>query len=358
MVNKGIILVSPCRMPKNKESELKSIQFNEMFVSKLKPYSSGWNPAEQAEERLSVIQQLIDEGYDVRIVLPTDISFSGLYDFFVEEAKKRTNNKVKTIFMPNSTQDEPDRQKLEWIADAQQQLGDKILLPPDARDDLLSQFGKASQIIKTNLGEGGLSAKTDEIALISKQMKAPDRRLLTEHNITPYVMEPPIYNYNVDMFGDDIIQKWAIDHVDLHLNVIKLQKKVQEKLIQKKLLVVNENYFEKNTKKLLEIQKNHNYKIVKIPDSESHLMPANFLKLPDGRIFVNNAPEFIKKLKEAGIEDKDIVVSKKPIIHNPKVSGSVGCFAYGVMEFKPIKTVGPKKRVKGGYKFQQYKLKK
>lgn len=333
--SKGIVFVSPCKTTTNKMTEVLSDAFNNYVLGEFEPWRKGVSIKQQAEERLSVITQLVDEGYDVRIVVPTIPKRASEYLTFLDEAKTRTNNLVQLSKIM-----EDDGQLIEWIADAQKQLGDSILIPPAARDNLISKLGHGGAVIKTHLGEGGKSVFNDEIALLSTEVDNVGINLLKKSKITPYIMDSPITRLTTNMMD----AKWGSAHVDTHLNVIKIGNN--------RILIANEGYYNPNKAKIDEITTKHNYELVTIPKDEEYLMPANFLRLPDGRLFLNNAPKFIRNLKAAGVSDSNLIVSKIPIIHNPKLCGSVGCFAYGVKKFTPV--AKPDQPTKGSFKYQKY----
>jgi len=104
------------------------------------------------------------------------------------------------------------------------------------------------------------------------------------------------------------------------------------------VMVVDPYYYEDNKRLLKKIAKETNHKIVKIAKSEAHLLPANLINLPDGRVLINKAPRLRRQLEKYGAK---VIMMDRPIKANPLyMMGGLRCMT---MDFMPTKEPEPPK---------------
>lgn len=197
-----------------------------------------------------------------------------------------------------------------WAVDNYQVINGEMLLR------------KPGEMPGESIAEGGnmvYSAK-DRFLIISESMS--DRVKLRIRNIFKgrmKVYELPAGYFRIHAQGKKDIPARMDDHIDLSIGILE----------DAKLLLIDGAYLSRPdfSGKIYEIAKAEGYSVVTVDESEAYLHPANFLKLPDGRILMERVPKTIDRIRSSLPEGStlEIIQLERSFITNLLAFGSLRC---------------------------------
>ncbi len=279
---------------------------------KISEVSSVYRPVNTIySERLAVAKKLRDEGYDVRVVLPQGDKLR--YAQFEKDAR-RLGLGIELVG--------PGYINIEWPRDqAFQVRGEKDILFSTTGQGIndLARIGASGKPVKSGLGIGGKVVVGNGIALVHEGLLG-DKGMgkLAKAVGKVYALPSAVLKFPFDIHPKKKLVKEDIyfehSHIDSVIGLANGDHKV---------MVVDPYYYEKHKGLLREIARDSGHKIVKIAKSEAHLMPANFISLPDGRVLINHAPKLYAQLKKHGV---DAIMMDRAIKAAPRYAfGGIRC---------------------------------
>lgn len=273
-----------------------------------------WRPSKQLfNERKLILKKLLNEGYDTKIVCPLkeEKEFS---DFLA----KAESIGAKKFPLPFSSPVE-----VSWVRDTLQPLEKRVLIyTPKSRvkEQMSIKQALKSKGIPTRHWNGGRWGRTvfgRDFVIVANPLKAKARRFFNPLSFEVYDLPGFIQESNpMKTRKQRAVNKRVFvysDHIDMRLNILNKEK----------IILVDSDYLSDNRKAIERIANRTDHLIVEIPHRESKLSPANFLKLPDGKILLNKAPKTAAKLEENGVT---VIMPDRPITASPlHHHGSIRC---------------------------------
>jgi hypothetical protein len=270
-------------------------------------------------ERLAVVKKLVSHGYDVRFIHAENISAPEFYS----RAEELGAKPVKS----------PDVNP-QWIRNWADQFigpkGSKILVNNAFNAKTLKGFVDKKDLVKTKGVLFGEVVKGHDFVLASENAAEKVREHLEEIGLEVFTMPPGKLEVPVEgRLGRKVVKEKVFEKyndIDVFINAIP----------SKKLFVVDPRYYSENKKLIKKIAEKKKYKIVKIALSEAHLMPANFIDLPDGRILINKAKRLAAQLEKHGLKkDRDFIMMDRPVKSQQKyLGGGLRCFSLSLIPKK------------------------
>ena len=276
--------------------------------------ANAWRPElSQYSERLKLVKKLkelgyhptaLDSGFDVGSWLGNRSMIRDLHRMGVHMSK------------PISTKDYRNLWPRDMATQIKGKDGKLYLLGWGGPLEKLKEMGVAGEPIKTSLAEGGRVVHGNGIVLVHEGLLGRKEwgrvaQVVDKIYHLPSAELPIRYQSHPKVKLNIREAYVAHPHIDMVIGLAKGK--------DHGVMVVDPDYYKKNKELLRAIAKDSGHKIVKIARSEAHLMPANFINLPDGRILINHAPKLKRQLEKHGV---GVEMMETPISANPS-------FVYG-----------------------------
>ena len=305
-------------------------------------------------ERLALLKKLVEEGYDVRVVIP--YTEKEKFKQFAKDAE-RLGAKIEEVEETYGPTEWPRDNALQvrengtttFMYDRRNKIlvkmGKKILVDEKIPFEthplykLFKKIGVEGKIVKSELGEGGRVVVGNGIALVSDVLKDTKELKELEKRVDKIYFLPSIklklemkLSPTIDMLDEDVYREHS--HIDLAVGLVRGRN-------GEKVMIVDPNYYKDNKELLKRIARETGHRIIKIAKSEAHLRPANFLVLPDGKILMNKAPKLKRQLEKHGV---DVIMMDRPLKEHIKfTAGGIRC---STAEFRTSKKLREKKYIK------------
>lgn len=264
-----------------------------------------------ALERLAIIKQLIDLGFQVAVPNKSYEYHGGTrpssnkafpIEKFLSQAKEEGARIIPTT--------RPGPIATDWIRDFMTFVGKKRYLSVQPLGSARQQPVSTRRSYNHSLSEGGNLVQLDARTYFF-QAEHLNSALADEVRKQGIKLIPIKTREEASL---SLGKERPAPHVDLSLNVIPGKRVV---LLDQDIVKLNPS--------LSDFLRQRQYQMVLTPKSEERWAPANFMHLGKNQIMVNAAAkETIRLLRKQGVE---VVESAVPIKHNLGLDGSLRCFS-------------------------------
>lgn len=276
-------------------------------------------------ERMGVIKLLAKSKKRIIITVSKNMPKSQFEKFkrIIDSLKKETSNKLIRI-VPLS---ENNYYNAFWERDVFTRLNKRVLSKSRAIDlNIVSQkekrfFGDGGRVINAGTVNGkevllvSHSPQHASLESLSTQKKLVSDEIEMLKKRGYIVFELPGFDYKRlgRVKGSEASNRF-FEHLDVFINTIP----------QKKVMLVDPDYYSKNSIKVKQIAQAIGFKLIKIPSSEKYFYPSNFLNIGNGEIIMDKkASQTAKLLGEVGVR---VYTTPSTLKGNNLMFGGARCF--------------------------------
>lgn len=262
-------------------------------------------------ERIEVTKTLVERGYDVWMLAPTEEFRRYQRSYCLSKAEDLGARLLDT--------DEKAQHLIDWCRDAQMQIGDIVYNYSDLTDDWFRKMGCDGERVVSQLGEGGMVVDSDKFVLVSDELGEKELGRLRDEGLHVHALPRGIKVQNYYYRNGERVDLFIgaeSNHIDLFVNTIP----------EERLMIVKHDYYHNNKREILKIAKKERYKAICTNRYDNYLVPTNFLALPDGMYLINNCNRLYSALKNHGLSERVIMMPTKIYHNSDSMIGNIRCF--------------------------------